>query len=40
MGLVDYVAQHPNQKAKKDSAYNEKLIVAKLKIISASAKMC
>ena len=36
MGLVDYISRHPNKKAKKVSAYDEELIVAKLKLISAS----
>ena len=41
MGLVDYISRHPNQKAKKVSAYDEKkrnFFVAKLKLISASIK--
>ena len=36
MGLVDYISRHPNQKAKKVSAYDEDFIVTKLKPISAS----
>ena len=36
MGLVDYISRHPSQKAKKVSAYDEELIVAKLKLISTS----
>ena len=37
MGLVDYISRHPNQKSeKKVYAYDEELIVAKLKLISAS----
>ena len=31
-----YISRHPNQKAKKVSAYDEEFIVAKLKLISAS----
>ena len=34
MGLVDYIFRHPSQKAKKVSAYDGDLIVAKLKLIS------
>ena len=30
MGLVDYISQHPFQKAKKNSTYDEEFIVAKL----------
>ena len=37
MGRVDYISRHPNQKAKKLSAYDEEFIVAKLDLISASA---
>ena len=33
---VDYCSRHPNQKAKKVSAFDEEFIVAKLKLISAS----
>ena len=36
MGLVEYISRHPNQKAKKVSAYDEEFIVANLKLISAS----
>ena len=36
MGLVDYISRHPSRKAKKVSAYDEELIVAKLKLISTS----
>ena len=36
MVLVDYILRHPNQKAKKVSAYDEEIILAKLKLISAS----
>ena len=36
MGLVDYISRHPNQKARKVSAYDEVFIAAKLKLISAS----
>ena len=36
MGLVDYIARHPKQKAKKVSAYDEEIIVAKTKLISES----
>ena len=36
MGLVDYISRHPNQNAKKVSAYDEEFIVAQLKFISAS----
>ena len=39
MGLMDYISRHPNQKAKKVSAYDEEIIVAKLKIISASVNL-
>ena len=35
-GLVFYISRHPNQKAKKVTAYDEEFIVAKLKLISAS----
>ena len=35
-GLVDYIARHPYQKAKKVSAYDDKFIGAKLKLISTS----
>ena len=37
MGLLDYISRHPNQKAKKVSAYDKEFIAAKLKHISASA---
>ena len=36
MGLVDYILRHPNQKAKKVSAYDEEFILANLKLNSAS----
>ena len=36
MGLVDYISRHTNQKAKKVSAYDEELIVAKLNLIFKS----
>ena len=36
MGLVDYISRHPNQKAEKVSAYDDKIIFAKLGLISAS----
>ena len=36
MRLVDYLSRHPNQRAKKVSAYDEEFIVAELKVISAS----
>ena len=36
MGLVDYISRNPNQKDEKVSAYDEKFIFAKLKLISAS----
>ena len=36
MGLEDYLSRYPNQKAKTISAYEEKIIVAKQDLISAS----
>ena len=36
MGLVDYISRNTNQKAKKVSAYDDVLTVAKLNLFSAS----